>query len=290
MEASEDKLAAIRRQLDAIDDKLFDLLAERARKMAEVQAAKGGSGGVLCRPGREMQILRRLTKRGGGPLPADLVVRVWRDVMTSFTRLQGPFAVGALNEPDWLGDLAQRHFGLGDAVRRVDGASRLFSMLADGAVNVAVFPSPEDSDAPWWTRIGRDGAQVIARIPVDGTETQPGGLIVGKQAFDPSGDDRFLLIVEFDEAVSRPRIAKRFADAGIALERILAETSDKTGQSILAVCAEAFAANDPRLAVLAGKDARARPAGGYALPLALAPAAGNTPRAAGSSRNKGPRK
>ncbi len=286
MNGSEDKLTAIRRQLDAIDDKLLDLLAERARKMAEVQAAKGGSGGVLCRPGREMQILRRLTKRIGGPLPADLVVRIWRDVMTSFTRLQGPFAVGALNEPEWLGDLAQRHFGLGDAVRRVDGASRLFSMLADGAVNIAVFPSPEDADTPWWTRIGRDGTQVIARIPVDGTETQPGGLVVGKQAFDPSGDDRYLLVVEFDEAVSRPRIAKRFADSGIALERILAVTSDKTGQCVLAVCAAAIAASDPRLAALAGKDARARVAGGYALPLALASAAGNTPRA----RNKGIRR
>lgn len=286
MEGSEDKLTAIRRQLDAIDDKLLDLLAERARKMAEVQAAKGGSGGVLCRPGREMQILRRLTKRIDGPLPADLVVRIWRDVVTSFTRLQGPFAIGALDAPDWLADLAQRHFGLGDAVRRVDGASRLFSMLADGAVRIAVFPSPEDSDTPWWTRIGRDGTQVIARIPVDGTETQPGGLVVGKQAFDPSGDDRHLLIVDFDEALSRPKIAKRFADAGIALERILAETSDKTGQSILAVCATPVAANDPRLATLSGKDARVRLAGGYALPLALAPAAGNTPRA----RNKGIRR
>jgi chorismate mutase / prephenate dehydratase len=286
MEGSDDKLTAIRRQLDAIDDKLLDLLAERARKMAEVQAAKGGSGGVLCRPGREIQILRRLTARRDGPLPADLVVRIWRDVMTSFTRLQGPFAIGALEEPDWLLELARRHFGLAAPVTRVGGDSRLFSLLADGAVQLAVFPSPEDAATPWWTRLGRGGTQIIARMPVDGTETQPGGLVVGKQAFDPSGDDRHLLIVEFDEAVSRPRIAKRFADAGIALERILAETSDKTGQSILAVCAAAIAANDPRLTALAGKDARVRVAGGYALPLALAPAAGNTPRA----RNKGIRR
>jgi chorismate mutase-like protein len=286
MEGSDDKLTAIRRQLDAIDDKLLDLLAERARKMAEVQAAKGGSNGILCRPGREIQILRRLTARRDGPLPADLVVRIWRDVMTSFTRLQGPFAIGALEEPDWLLELARRHFGLAAPVTRVGGDSRLFSLLADGAVQLAVFPSPEDAATPWWTRLGRGGTQIIARLPVDGTETQPGGLVVGKQAFDPSGDDRHLLIVEFDEAVSRPRIAKRFADAGIALERILAETSDKTGQSILAVCAAAIAANDPRLTALAGKDARVRVAGGYALPLALAPAAGNTPRA----RNKGIRR
>ena len=241
---------------------------------------------MLCRPGREIQILRRLTARRDGPLPADLVVRIWRDVMTSFTRLQGPFAIGALEEPDWLLELARRHFGLAAPVTRVGGDSRLFSLLADGAVQLAVFPSPEDAATPWWTRLGRGGTQIIARLPVDGTETQPGGLVVGKQAFDPSGDDRHLLIVEFDEAVSRPRIAKRFADAGIALERILAETSDKTGQSILAVCAAAIAANDPRLTALAGKDARVRVAGGYALPLALAPAAGNTPRA----RNKGIRR
>ncbi|MCM0019271.1 MAG: chorismate mutase [Tagaea sp.] len=287
MDANDDKLAAIRRRIDAIDDKLLDLLMDRARAMAEVQAAKGGAAGVLARPGREIAILRRLIARREGALPADLVVRIWRDTMTSFTRLQGPFAIGTLDKPALI-DLARRHYGLAVPLVEVGTPGTLFAKLVDGAVQLALFPSPEDSAQAWWTRLTPGDAQVLARLPVDGTEMQPGAMVVGRQAFEPSGEDRSLVILESAEAQSRPKIAKRFATARLEFMRVLAETEDGQGVHTLCLCGGALAPGDPRLAELAGRDGRARLAGGYALPLALAP--GATQHQASGSRSKGTRK
>jgi chorismate mutase len=288
MDATDDKLAAIRRRIDGIDDKLLDLLMDRARAMAEVQAAKGGSAGILARPGREISILRRLLARREGALPADLVVRLWRDVMTSFTRLQGPFAIGVLEKPAALADLARRHYGLAAPLIEAGNPSTLFAKLSDGEVQLALLPSPEDSPAAWWPRLARGDMQIVARLPVDGTETQPGAMVVGRQEFEPSGADRALVILEFAEAQSRPKIAKRFASAGIEFLNVLAVDEDKHGARALCLCAGALAPDDKRFAALAGGDARARLAGGYALPLALPP--GYTRHPASAARSKGSRK
>lgn len=281
MDANDDKLAAIRRRIDGIDDKLLDLLMDRARAMADVQAAKGGAAGILARPGREISVLRRLLARREGALPADLVVRLWRDVMTSFTRLQGPFAIGLLDKPASLVDLARKHYGLAAPLIEVASPSTLFGKLSDGAVQLALFPSPEDSAIPWWPRLARGDMQIVARLPVDGSETQPGAMVVGRQAFEPSGDDRALVILEAAEAQSRPKIAKRFAAAGLEFLNVLAGDEDKQGARALCLCEGAIASDDKRLAALAGDDGRAVLAGGYALPLALAP---------GYQKNKGTRR
>lgn len=288
MDANDDKLAAIRRRIDGIDDKLLDLLMDRARAMDEVQAAKGGAAGILARPGREIAILRRLIARREGPLPADLVVRLWRDIVTSFTRLQGPFAIGVLEKPDSLVDIARRHYGLAAPLIEVANPSTLFGKLSDGAVQLVLLPSPEDSPTSWWTRLAPGRAQIIARLPIDGTEAQPGAMVVGRQAFEPSGEDRALVILEFAEAQSRPKIAKRFAEAGLEFLNVLAGDEDRQGARALCLCAGAIRPDDKRLAALAGDNGRAFLAGGYALPLALA--SGHTPRPASGQRNKGTRR
>jgi chorismate mutase / prephenate dehydratase len=288
MDANDDKLAAIRRRIDGIDDKLLDLMMDRARAMDEVQAAKGGSAGILARPGREIAILRRLIARREGPLPTDLVIRLWRDIVTSFTRLQGPFAIGVLDEPETLVDIARRHYGLAAPLIEVANPSTLFGKLSDGVVQLVLLPSPEDSPTSWWTRLARGDMQIVARLPVDGTETQPGAMVVGRQAFEPSGDDRALVILEFAEAQSRPKIAKRFAAAGLDFLNVLATDDDGHGARALCLCAGAIRPDDKRLAALAGDDGRAVLAGGYALPLALA--SGYTRQPASGQRNKGTRR
>ncbi|MBL8832123.1 MAG: chorismate mutase, partial [Rhodospirillales bacterium] len=198
---SNQALADLRRRLDSIDDRLLDLLAERARAMDEVRAAKAAEGGPdlrLVRPGRELTILRRLIGRIKGPLPADLVVRLWRDIMASLTRLQGPFAVAVLkseSEPSVMA-LARQHFGQSTPLLTASSPAQVFARLDDGRAQIALLPTPEDApELDWWRNLDPAGLQVVARLPVDGTETQPGALVVGRQPFDESGADRGLLVV-----------------------------------------------------------------------------------------------
>ncbi len=279
--ASGQALADLRRRLDSIDDRVLDLLAERARAMEEVRAAKAaeGSGGEtrLARPGREATILRRLTGRIKGPLPADLVVRLWRDIMTSFTRLQGPFAVAVLkneSEPSVMA-LARQHYGQSTPLTAAGSPAQVFARLDDGRAQLALLPTPEDAPGlDWWRNLDPAGLQVVARLPIDGIETQPGALVVARQPFEESGSDRGLLVVVAETETSRAKLGRAFAAAGIALAGMIAETERGGRQTFLAVSEGYVAPADARLAALAASGLAVKVAGGYAVPLGLASAEG----------------
>ncbi len=273
---SSQALADLRRRLDSIDDRLLDLLAERARAMDDVRAAKAAEGGSdlrLARPGRELTILRRLTARIKGPLPADLVVRLWRDIMTSFTRLQGPFSVAVLrNESDAsVMALARQHYGQSTPLLTATSPAQVFARLDDGRAQLALLPTPEDApDLDWWRNLDPTGLQVVARLPVDGTETQPGALVIARQAFEESGVDRGLLIVVAETETSRAKLGRAFALAGIGLAGTIAETERGGRQCFLAVTEAYVAPGDARLAALSDVGLSVKVAGGYAVPLGLA--------------------
>ena len=102
--------AALRAELDRIDDALHDLLMQRARVVEQV--AKSGKRSAY-RPGREASIVRRLLRRHTGALPPQTLVRIWRELLAGTTAMQGPFAV-AVCEPDGgagFTQAAREHFG-----------------------------------------------------------------------------------------------------------------------------------------------------------------------------------
>ena len=84
-------LAALREELDSIDNALHDLLMRRAAIAAGVRASKGNA--PVWRPAREAQILRRLMTRHTGPFPRATIIQLWREIVSAMVRLQGEFAV-----------------------------------------------------------------------------------------------------------------------------------------------------------------------------------------------------
>lgn len=283
-------LADLRRRIDAVDDRLLDMLGERARLMDEVRAAKAAEGDSeprLARPGREQAILRRLTARTKDPLPPDLVVRLWRDIMASLTRLQGPFAIAVLkteSDPSVMA-LARQHFGQSTPLLPAGSPAQVFARLDDGRAQLALLPTPEDAPQhDWWRNLDPAGLQVLARLPVDATEREPGALVVARQPFDESGSDRGLLIVSASADASRASLSRAFAKAEIALSGVISESERGERRSFLAVCESFIAPDDPRLGALAEAGFAARVAGGYALPLGLA---GNKPARRAAPNSKG---
>ncbi len=275
-------LADLRRRLDAIDDRLLDQLMERARAMEDVRAAKAaeeGNSPRLARPGRELAILRRLVTRIQGPLPPGLVVRLWRDIMTSFTRLQGAFSVVVLDAakderakpPAQLMGFARRHYGQATPLLAASSPAQLIARLDDGRAQLGLLPTPEDApDLNWWRNLAPGGLQVLARLPIDGRETQPGAFVVGRQNFEESGADRGLLAVAPDIEASRAKLVRMLTDAGLAPVGIIAESS-VGGRPIFLIVNESYVApGDARLAHLAEAGLRTSVAGGYGVPLDLA--------------------
>lgn len=268
----------LRRRIDAIDDGLLDLIQERAKIVGAVGAAKraAGSAGAF-RPGREAQVMRRLAARHQGPFGFATVVRLWREIMCEFTRLQGPFAV-AVHLPDGrpgLWDLARDHFG-GETPMAAHGSpAQVIEAVTDGAATVGVLPVPAgEGNGSWWTSLpsaGEDRPRIITRLPFAsaGNARGPGldAVAIARLPTEPSGEDRSYLAFDLAGPDASPdALRPLLRETGLPLCGLL-----RIGRAGLAEVDDYLGDDDPRLALLekaaAGRLGRLRVLGAYAVPL-----------------------
>ncbi len=276
MPPSDMTLDALRREIDEIDDALHDLLMRRAAVSEQVRAAKQDGSAAVFRPGREAAIIRRLVARHAGALPADVVVQVWREIIAASIRLQAAFRVAVYTPsaaPHAL-DLARAQFGVLTPLLPMGSVGAVLSALAEGHAQAALLPLPEETPSePWWRGFATGGPgeaiHILARLPFAATSLQPAALVVGRQPFEPTGEDRGYLVVETGREISRARLAKTLASCGVRPLGFPAEA----GGAFLVETEEHVGAGDPRLAALAEQAAEGiaavRPIGGYAVPLLL---------------------
>ena len=278
-EPSGGKLAALRGEIDTLDDALHDLLMRRATVVARLAGSRAKDGPSPLRPGREAMILRRLLARHAGPLPPDALIRLWREIFAISSALQDSFGVAVFARGPEGAQLAREHFGTLTPLRSHPTPSRALAAVAAGEAQVAVLPLPEEgepAEAAWWTSLDSPRLQVVARLPFWSPGSLrpegPEALAVALGAPDPSGADRTLLRLEMRSEAgaefSRARILEALATAGLvspAAPRLLQLHRDQGRLRALAEVDGLVAAEDPRLAALPVD--RALPLGGYAVPL-----------------------
>src|SRR4051794_16400450 len=151
--ADQGALAALRGEIDRLDDQLHDLLMRRAEVVASLAASRVKGGASPLRPGREAMILRRLLARHRGTLPGGAVVRLWREIFAASSALQGGFSVAVhLRSPEHV-RIAREHFGTLTPHRSLPSVARTLAAVASGEAQVAVLPLPEEGEPPeqaWW--------------------------------------------------------------------------------------------------------------------------------------------
>jgi chorismate mutase-like protein len=269
----------LRRQIDEIDNDIHDLLMRRTELARQIGRAKG-QGAVFMRPGREARVLRRLVARHKGPFPKPVVTRIWREIISVFTRLQGPFAAAAYapeEGPD-LSGLARDHFGSLTPITRFGSEMGVLRAVSSGKANIGVLPLPEaDRGTPWWPKLARHGKatpKVIARLPFaaldGGRGDSPHAVVVSLAEPEESGEDHGYLIVELDEAVSRGALKTLLSDAGFEVCDVQAWV-DSPDRTLHLVEVEGFlAGDDPRIAALLEEAEAVKHAwsvGSFAVPL-----------------------
>jgi len=292
MSAARTPLDDLRREIDQIDDALHDLLMRRAAVVERIGAAKGTpSQTVYLRPGREASILRRLMARHTGSFPAQAVVRMWREMITAFTRMQGPFAVAVYAPEDKRGfwDVARDHYGSFVPMTAVNTPAAALRAVSDGTATVGVVPYPaEDDKDPWWRFLVSADAnrpRVVARLPFGGRGNARGenrdALAIAVAAHEPTGDDRTLLSIEIGGALSRGRLKDMLEACGLPPVNFCtwhagghATDHGGGGPSIhLVEIADFVDPADPRLTALVERSGeipvRVNTVGGYAVPLNL---------------------
>jgi chorismate mutase len=273
----------LRREIDAIDDSLHDLIMRRTAVVERVRGIKGD--GVRLRPAREATILRGLIARHEGGFPRAVLLRIWREILGATVRLQGPFSLavhgGVDDDRRDCRRLARDEYGALTPSTVCSTVGQVFRAVYDGTASVGVLPLPREDDAePWWPFLAGTDARtprIVARLPFGGPAGPGGGaaeaLAIARLDHAPSGDDRSYIIMETAEAVSRAGLKDELAGDGL---ESLFLTSWRDGPEDgawlhLAEVAGFVAPDDARLRPLHGAEGgagrRAFAVGGYAVPI-----------------------
>jgi len=134
-------LAALRERIDAIDRELLALLNRRAQVALEVGQLKKLEGSVVFRPEREAQVIAGLKAVNPGPLAADGVAPIWREIMSACRALETPTRVAYLGPAGTFSEEAALGF-FGSSIVRVPCASldEVFRTTTAGAADFGVVP------------------------------------------------------------------------------------------------------------------------------------------------------
>lgn len=83
-----DRLADCRREIDAVDVRILELLNQRTRVVEEIGRIKRSLAMPIYEPRREDQVFRNVTDNNQGPLPADAVKRIFERIIDEMRRVQ----------------------------------------------------------------------------------------------------------------------------------------------------------------------------------------------------------
>jgi len=149
MSDEENRLKAIRDRIDRIDEQIQELINQRAaaaREVAEVKQANGGDP-LFYRPEREAQVLRRVKERNQGPLDAEEMARIFREIMSACLALEQPLTIAFLGpEGTFTQAAALKHFGHSVNTLPLGSISDVFQEVEAGSCHYGVVPVENSSE------------------------------------------------------------------------------------------------------------------------------------------------
>lgn len=137
------KLGAIRKEIDGLDEKIQELISERARLAFQVRESKDADKGAVdyFRPEREAQVLRAVIERNQGPLSDSEMLRLFREIMSACLAQQEPLKVAYLGpEGTFTQQAVNRHFGHSVNALSLPSIDDVFEQVQAGDADFGVVP------------------------------------------------------------------------------------------------------------------------------------------------------
>jgi chorismate mutase/prephenate dehydratase len=136
-------LSDARERIDSIDRQIQQLIAERAGWAHQVGKAKGPLKAAVdyYRPEREAQVLRMVVDRNEGPLSDEMLVRLFREIMSACLAQQEPLKVGYLGPEGTFSEQAVRkNFGHSAHGLPLSSIEEVFQEVESGNADFGVVP------------------------------------------------------------------------------------------------------------------------------------------------------
>ena len=133
-----DELLKLRCEIDRLDSEILERLAQRAQCAKRVGEVKRGP---LYRPEREAQVLRSIGERNPGPLSAEAVQRIFREIMSWCLALEQPLKVAHLGPQGTFSEAAAgKHFGGAPTLVPLQTIDEVFHAVEAGGAEYGVVP------------------------------------------------------------------------------------------------------------------------------------------------------
>lgn len=132
----------LKQHRDAIDDldaRILELINQRARHAQQIGEIKGG--GIVYRPEREAQVLRRIQSINRGPLQSESAAKLFREIMSACLALEHPLTVAFLGpEGTFTQAAAIKHFGHAAKTMACASIDEAFRSAEAGSADYVVAP------------------------------------------------------------------------------------------------------------------------------------------------------
>lgn len=140
--SGDDKLPKLRSRIDALDEKIQALITQRAQLVLDIAEAKAKAGANnFYRPEREAEVLARVMERHQGPLSAEEMARLFREIMSACLALESKLRVAFLGpEGTFTQAAALKHFGHSIDTVPLGAIDEVFREVESGSAHFGVVP------------------------------------------------------------------------------------------------------------------------------------------------------
>lgn len=135
------KLARIRGEIDALDQRVVRLLNARLKLAQTIGELKRGARGRIYVAEREAQVLRRVQAANRGPLKPAALSAVYREIMSAALALEKPLVIAYLGpEATNTHQAALKKFGASVDYRPMQALADVFAAVEKGEADYGVVP------------------------------------------------------------------------------------------------------------------------------------------------------
>ena len=135
------QLADLRVRIDSVDQQLLALLNQRAGLAQAVGEVKKIDGSPVFRPDREAQVIDGLKNRNPGPILADSIAPIWREIMSACRALERRQKVAFLGPiGTFTEQAALNYFGSSIDPLACPSFDEVFRATSSGSADFGVIP------------------------------------------------------------------------------------------------------------------------------------------------------
>src|SRR5437762_13386778 len=140
-----DDISRHRTEIDALDEKIVDLLNARAARASAIGKRKANGGAY--RPEREAEVLRRVAGGNRGPLANEALAHLFTEIISACRALEEPLSVAYLGPQGTFSEMAlAKQFGAAVAAQPCGSIDEVFRAAETGAERYAVVPVENSTD------------------------------------------------------------------------------------------------------------------------------------------------